>query len=87
MFKSILAALSIGVMGFLPQAASSQTKTFSGDHYTIAFSSSWDTVQTHMILGKSLGLQGMAALGVSLGTSLPDIDSLTAADAVVVFTS
>lgn len=79
MFKSMLAALSLCVMGFLPQGISAQTKTFSGDHYSIGFSSSWDTVQTHMILGKSLGLQGMAALGVSLGTSLPDIDSLTAA--------
>jgi hypothetical protein len=80
MFKSMLAALSLCVLGFLPGAASAQaTRTFSGDHYSIALASSWDTVQTHLVLGKSLGLQGMAALGVSLGSSLPNIDSLSAA--------
>lgn len=80
MFKSMLAALSLCALGFLPRAATAQaTKTFSGEHYSIALASAWDTVQTHLVLGKSLGLQGMAALGVSLGSSLPDIDSLSAA--------
>jgi hypothetical protein len=83
MFKSILAALSFCALALLPRAASSQTlKTFSGDHYSIGLASSWDTVQTHLVLGKSLGSQGMAALGVSLGSTLPNLDSLTAAYAV-----
>jgi hypothetical protein len=79
MFKSTLAALSLCVLGFLPQAASAQTKTFTGDHYSIGFASTWDTVQTHSVLGKYSGLQGMVTLGASLGSSLPDIDSMTAA--------
>jgi hypothetical protein len=77
MFKSTLAALSLCVLGNLPQLASAQAKTFSGDHYTIGFASAWDTVQTHSVLGKYSGLQGMATLGATLGTSLPNIDSLT----------
>lgn len=78
MFKSIVAALAF-CSAVLPHTASAQGKTFTGDHYSITFGSAWDTIQTHSILGKSGGLNGMATLGASLGSSLPNLDSLTAA--------
>jgi len=80
MFKSTLTALTLYGLGWLPLGSEAQAKTFSGDHYSLSFaSSSWDTVQTHDVLGKNLGTAGLATLGASLGSKLPDIDSLSAA--------
>ncbi|MBW8887306.1 MAG: hypothetical protein JF616_06040 [Fibrobacteres bacterium] len=77
MSKFIIAMLAVCSTVLLPRTA--QAKTFSGDHYSIGFGTAWDTVQTHSILGKYLGLQGMATMTADLGTSLPNLDSLTAA--------
>jgi hypothetical protein len=75
MLKSIIAALAACAF-LLPQAARAQSKTFVGDHYAITFGTGWDSVKTHSVLGKYGGLQGMATMGATLGSGLPDIDSM-----------
>jgi hypothetical protein len=77
MSKFIIAMMAVCSAVLLPRTA--HGKTFTGDHYAISFGSAWDTVQTHSILGKYMGLQGMATMGADLGASLPNLDSLTAA--------
>jgi hypothetical protein len=79
MFKSMIAMMAVCALGFLPRAAHAQGKTFSGDHYSIVFATTWDTLQSHSVLGKNLGLSGLATLGAELGNSLPNVDSLTKA--------
>lgn len=79
MSKSIAAGLALLAAGLLPGASQAQTRTFTGDHYSISFTTSWDTVQSKAILGKDGGLSGMATLGATMGSSLPNIDSLSAA--------
>lgn len=77
MIKSIVAALAACAF-LLPQAARAQAKTFVGDHYAITFGSAWDSIKTHSVLGKNSGLQGMATMGATLGSGLPNVDSLAA---------
>lgn len=77
MLKSILPAALAVCLACLPEPVSA--KTFTGDHYAITFGSAWDTVGSDGILGKNLGLSGLATLGADPGSSLPDVDSLTAA--------
>ena len=78
MTKYCLAILA-AALAWLPQSAQAQ-RLFSGDHYSLTFaSSSWDTVGSHAVLGKNLGLSGLATLGANPGSTLPDIDSLTRA--------
>jgi hypothetical protein len=77
--RTIVAALAAVCFCLSPRIASAQGKTFSGDHYSISFAAGWDTIQTQAVLGKYGGLNGLATMGSTLGNSLPDIDSLTAA--------
>ena len=81
MSRSSVIGLSLFLFGLFHEAprAQAKSKVFTGDHYSITFSSSWDTVQSGSVLGKDGGLSGLATLGASPGSSLPDIDSLTSA--------
>lgn len=75
MLKTFLAALAVAGLGLWPQSAHAQ-KTFAGEHYSITFGAGWDSLQSQAILGKNMGLNGLASMGATPGSSLPDIDSL-----------
>lgn len=78
MFKTTIAALALMALGLLPRHVSAQaTRTFKGEFHSINFATSWDTVKTNAIIAKYLGLGGMATMGSTPGTKLPNLDSLT----------
>lgn len=67
-------------IGLMPRLASAQTsKTFAGEFHSIQFGIAWDTVRSSAILAKHGGLSGMATMGATPGTKLPNVDSLTQA--------
>ncbi|MDB5049826.1 MAG: hypothetical protein JWO30_2897 [Fibrobacteres bacterium] len=64
----------------IPHRAAAQGKTFSGDNFAITFKAAgWDTATSSYIISKYGGLYGMATMGATASTTLPDLDSLTAA--------
>ncbi|MEO7779031.1 MAG: hypothetical protein ABIY63_15975 [Fibrobacteria bacterium] len=76
-----LALVSLAVLA--PRAASAQGATFKGDNFAITFqptaaTSSWKMVDgSTNIITKTGGLNGMATMGATVGSTLPNLDSLT----------
>ena len=62
------------------QGAAAEGKTFLGANYAITFQATgWDTVKSGNIIAKLGGLYGMATMGATPGSNLPNLDSLTTA--------
>jgi hypothetical protein len=76
MIKTTIAALALMAFAWAPREAAAQ-KVFKGDYYNITFSAGWDTVGNSAILRKNLGFSGMATLGATPGSGLPNVDSLS----------
>ncbi|MDB5105158.1 MAG: hypothetical protein JWP91_2847 [Fibrobacteres bacterium] len=71
-----VALAAIVTMGMVfPKAAAAQ-KLIKGDNFSLTFPSGWDTVKSSNVVGKYGGLSGMATLGATPGTEMPDLDSL-----------
>ncbi len=81
--RKLFASACLSGALLLPCVAKAQGRTFHGANYDITFqptakTSAWDTVKTGNIIAKLGGLYGMATMGAAAGTSLPNLDSLTA---------
>jgi hypothetical protein len=72
--SGIAFGLAMSLAGFF--AKESKALDLVAANYTITFNTSWDTVQTASILGKSRGLFGMALLSCNAGALPPNLDSL-----------
>ncbi|HKP97000.1 MAG TPA: hypothetical protein VJ385_14715 [Fibrobacteria bacterium] len=62
----------------IPGGAAAQGKTFTGENYGITFPAGWDIIRAPNVIAK-ISAFAMGIMGASAGTTLPDVDSLTAA--------
>jgi hypothetical protein len=72
------AALALAVVGILSPNQARADKLITGEDYSLTFPTGWDSIQSANVVGKYGGFSGMATLGATEGTALPNLDSMAA---------
>ncbi len=72
------AALAMAVVGILSPNQAHADKLIAGTGYSLTFPANWDTIQGPNVVGKFGGISGIATLGATAGTTLPNLDSMAA---------
>jgi hypothetical protein len=72
------AALAVATVGFISPNLAHADKLIKGEDFSLTFPTGWDTVQSANVVGKYGGISGMATLGATEGTTLPNLDSMAA---------